>query len=95
MKWDANSRNRDAMPLWPLLGRLELPLTRLAAFDAAALRSWAAIISTMAMISSVGSTQSIGIELHRSVGQLSRSGPSVPPATWICRPVMILPQTKQ
>ena len=37
----------------------------------------------------MGSTQSIGMELHRSVGQLSRSGPlpRVPPATWICRPV--------
>ena len=50
-----------------------------------------------ARISSVGSTQSIGIELHRSVGQLSRCDPfpRVPPATWICRPIMILPQTRQ
>jgi hypothetical protein len=47
--------------------------------------------------SSVGSTQSIGIALQRSVGQMMRGGPvsQVPPITWISRPVMILPQTRQ
>jgi hypothetical protein len=62
------------------------------------LRSFSdAIVSATARISSVGSTQSIGIELHRSDGQFSRCDPfpTVPPCTWICRPRMILPQTRQ
>jgi len=47
--------------------------------------------------SSVGCTQSIGIALQRSVGQMMRRGPfpRVPPITWISRPVMILLQTRQ
>src|SRR5207302_8027241 len=97
LKWNANSRNRDAIPLCPTLPGSCPPLPRLTEVVTAASRSSATILSTLARISSVGSTQSIGIELQRSVGQLSRSGPlpRVPPATWICRPVMILPQTRQ
>src|SRR6266513_2753656 len=47
--------------------------------------------------SSVGCTQSIGIALQRSVGQMMRRGPfpRVPAITWISRPVMILLQTRQ
>ena len=76
---------------------LPLLMVTAAPFVAEALRSSAAIFSTLARISSVGSTQSIGMELHLSVGQLSRSGPlpRVPPATWIWRPEMSLPQTRQ
>ena len=62
---------------------LPLPIVTAAGFSAEASRSSAAIFSTLARISSVGSTQSIGIELQPSVGQLSRSSPlpRVPPAT--------------
>src|SRR5439155_9143300 len=37
------------------------------------------------------------MELHRSVGQVSRNGPfpRVPPAISICPPTIILPQTRQ
>src|SRR5436190_23303628 len=97
LKWNANSRNRDAIPLYPpLLGSCP-PLPRLTEVVTAASRSSATILSTFARISSVGSTQSIGIELQRSVGQLSRNGPlpRVPPSTRICPPVIILPQTRQ
>src|SRR6266700_3359278 len=47
--------------------------------------------------SSVGCTQSIGIAVQRSVGQMIRRGPfpGVPVITWISRPVMILPQIWQ
>lgn len=57
----------------------------------------ATVVSAAARISSVGNAQSMGIELHRSVGQFARSSPSprMSPATWICRPVTILPQTRQ
>ncbi len=97
LKWNANSRNRDAIPLCPPLAASCPALPRLTGVVTTASRSSATILSTFARISSVGSTQSIGIELQPSVGQLSRSGPlpRVPPATWICRPVMILPQTRQ
>jgi len=83
LKWNANFRNRDAMPLNSVFGGSGIPLARATGLNSAALRSSAANISNLAMISSVGSTQSIGIELQRSVGQLSRNGPlpRVPPAT--------------
>ena len=60
------------------------------------LHSLGVAVCTAARISSVGNAQSMGIELHRSVGQFNRCNPSPRvAATWICRPVMILPQTRQ
>ena len=61
------------------------------------LRRSASSIAIFIKTSSVGRTQSIGIALHCSVGQMMRSGPfpRLPPITWICRPVIILPQTRQ
>jgi hypothetical protein len=76
---------------------LPLPIVTAPGFSAEALGSSSVSFSTLARISFVGSTQSIGMELHISVGQLSRSGPlsRVPPATWISRPLIIVPQTRQ
>jgi hypothetical protein len=56
--------------------------------------------STIAIViktSSVGCTHSIGIASQCFVGQMMRSDlcPGVPMITWICRPVIISPQTKQ
>ncbi len=50
-----------------------------------------------ARTSSVGRTQSIGIEWQRGVGQMTRSGPfpRVPPIACICRPEIILAQIRQ
>jgi hypothetical protein len=47
--------------------------------------------------SSVGHTHSIGIASQYFVGQTVRSDlfSGVPMMTWICRPVIISPQTKQ
>ena len=97
LKRNANPNNRDAILLCSLSGRSGAPVVRIDALRAAASRSSTTILSTLARISSVGSTQSMGIELQRSVGQLTRSAPlpRVPPVTWICWPVMILPQTRQ
>src|SRR4029453_6072056 len=53
-------------------GVLPLAIITAAGLSSQALRSSAASLSTLARISSVGNTQSIGMELHRSVGQLSR-----------------------
>src|SRR5213083_1996228 len=60
-------------------------------------RSTDVVVAASATSSSVGNTQSIGMELHRSVGQPSRNGPfpRVPPAIRICEPAIILPQTRQ
>lgn len=95
----ANLSSRDTklscwLPGWTVL---PLPLTTAAGFDAEALRCSVASLSTFVRISFVVSTQSIGIESQPWVGQLSRSGPlpRIPPATWICRPVISLPQTRQ
>src|SRR4029077_8510393 len=46
---------------------------------------------------SVGHTHSIGIASQYFVGQMMRIDlfPRVPMITWICRPVIISPQTKQ
>ncbi|TMP95270.1 MAG: DUF3309 family protein [Verrucomicrobia bacterium] len=61
------------------------------------LRRSASTIAIFIKTSSVGRTQSIGIALQCSVGQMMRSGPfpRVPPITWISCPVMILLQTRQ
>jgi len=82
--------------LWDGTGLL-LSVVTAAGDSSRTLRSSAISFSTLARTSVVGSTQSIGMELHFSVGQPSRSGPlpRVPPSTWICRPEMSLLQTKQ
>src|ERR1044071_6411043 len=99
LKGKTNLSSRDIRSSCPLfVGTFGTVLTvavlTAAALNSAVLRSSAAIVCTLARISSVGSTQSMGIELHFSVGQLSRSGPlpRVPPVTWMCRPDMSLPQ---
>jgi hypothetical protein len=83
----ANMRNGDAIEFSQ---RRDQNATR-------AVPRWASGSARFARTSSVGRTQSIGIELQFGVGQIMRRGPvpRIPPITWICSPVIILPQTRQ
>jgi len=60
-------------------------------------RRSASIIAIVIKTSSVGGTHSMGIASQRSVGQMTRKDAflSVLSITWISRPVMISPQTRQ
>ena len=75
LKRNAKLCSSVAMLLCSCSARGNTPSGRAGGLDSEDFLSCAAIPSTLAIISSVGSTQSIGIELQRSVGQLSRSAP--------------------
>src|SRR4029078_8822363 len=77
LKGKANLSTRDmnsSRGLWDGTGLL-LSVVTAAGDSSRTLRSSAISFSTLARTSVVGSTQSIGMELHFSVGQPSRSGP--------------------
>ena len=99
LKESPNLRHRDAKPVSCFFcGKVLTCATAAAGPSGGVLRfSSATIRSTFARISSVRSTQSIGIELHPSVGQLTCSRPMArrPTDTWIWQPVTMFPQTRQ